>query len=112
MSMLGVMRGTVNVGPVFGRLRREVHFGVVDTDSTTGVQTIKPLEDFVSKHRNFKAHIPFSTPNPSCRKDFYGKAAEYDIEHGGGIVTHILSAEQVARQFALAIVACDRQAVH
>ena len=89
MSMLGVMRGAVSVGPVFGRLRREVHFGVVDTDSITEVQTITPLEDFVSKHRNVKAHIPFSTLNPSCRKDFYGRAAEYYNEHGGGIVTYI-----------------------
>ena len=106
------MWGAVNVGTDFGRLRREVHFGVVDTGSTTEVQIVTPLEHFVSKHRNVKAHIPFSTLNPSCRKDFYGKAAEYDIEHGGGIVTHILSAEQVARQFVLAIAPCDRQAVH
>ena len=75
MSMLGVMRGAVNVGPVFGRVRREVHFSDVDTDSTTEVQIITPLENFVSKHRNVKAHIPFSTLNPSCRKDFYGRAA-------------------------------------
>ena len=42
--MLGVMRGAINVGTVFGRLRREVHSGVVDTDSTTEVHTIMPLE--------------------------------------------------------------------
>ena len=83
MSMLGVMRGAVNVWAVLGRLRREVHFGVVDTDSTTEVQIITPLEHFVSKHRNVKARIPFSTLNPSFRKDFYGRAAEYYIEHGG-----------------------------
>ena len=87
MSMLGVMMGTVNVGPVFGRLRREVHFGVVDTDSNTEVHILTPLEDFVSKYRNVKAHIPFSTRNPSCRKDFYGTPVEYFIEHGGIIVT-------------------------
>jgi hypothetical protein len=87
MSMLGVMRGAVSVGPVFFRLRREVHFDVVDTDSTTEVQTITPLEDVISKHRNVKAHIPFSTLNPSCRKDFYGRAAKYYNEYGGGIVT-------------------------
>ena len=75
MSMLGVMRGAVNVGAVFGRLRREVHSGVVDTDSTTEVKTITTLEHFVSKHRNIKAHIPFSKLDPSCRKDFYGMVA-------------------------------------
>ena len=47
MSMLGVMRGAVNVGPVFGRLRRKVHFSDVDTDSTPDVQIIKPLNDFL-----------------------------------------------------------------
>ena len=104
--------GVVNVGAVFGRLRREVHSDVVDTDSTTEVHTITLLEHFVSKHRNVKAHIPFSTLNASCRKDFYGRAAEYYMEHGGGIVTYIFSAEQVAREYALVIAACDRQAVH
>ena len=85
--MLGFMRGDVNVGPDFNRMRREVNFGVVDTDSTTEVQIITPLKDFVSKHRNVKAHIPFSTLNPSCRKDFYGRAGEYYIDHGGSRVT-------------------------
>ncbi len=45
--MLGVMRGAVNVGQVFDRLRREVHFGVVDTDSTTEVRIITPLDNFL-----------------------------------------------------------------
>ena len=45
--MLGVMRGAVNAGAVFGRLRREVHSGVVDTDSTTEVHTITPLDAFL-----------------------------------------------------------------
>ena len=45
--MLGVMSGAVNVGEVFRRLRREVHSGVVDTDSTTEVQTIAPLDVFL-----------------------------------------------------------------
>ena len=49
MSMLGVMRGAVNGGAGFVRLRREVHSGVVDTDSTTEVQIITPLDDFFSK---------------------------------------------------------------
>ncbi len=43
------MRGAVNGGAGFGRLRRQVHFGVVDTDSTTEVQIITPLDDFYSK---------------------------------------------------------------
>ncbi len=47
MSMFGVMRGAVNVGAVFGRLRRLVHSGVVDTDSTPDVQIITPLVDFL-----------------------------------------------------------------
>ncbi len=75
MSMLGVMRGAVSFDTVFGRVRPEVHFDVVDTDSTTEVHTITPLEHIVSKHRIVKAHIPFSTLNPSCRKDFYGRIA-------------------------------------
>ena len=33
MSMLGVMMGAVNVRAVFGRMRRELHSGVVDIDS-------------------------------------------------------------------------------
>jgi hypothetical protein len=56
-------------------MRREVHSGVVDTDSTTEVQTITPLEHLLSKSRNVKAHILFSTSNPSCRKDFYDRVA-------------------------------------
>ncbi len=47
MSMLGIMRGAVSVGAVSGRLRREVHSGVVNTDSSTDVQIITPLDDFL-----------------------------------------------------------------
>jgi len=112
MSMLGVIRGAVNAREVLGRMRREVNSAVVDTDSTTEVQIISPLEHFKIKHRNVKAHIPFSTLIPSCRKEFYGRAAEYYIEHGGGVVTYIFLAEQVSRQFNLTIAACDRQAMH
>jgi len=32
--------------------RREVHSGVVDTDSMPDVQIITPLDDFFSKHRS------------------------------------------------------------
>ena len=46
MSMLGVMRGAVNVEAGLGRLRREVHSGVVDTDSTTDGQIITALDMF------------------------------------------------------------------
>ena len=75
MSMIGVMRGAVHGGAIFNRLRREVHSGVVDTDSTPDVQIIQPLDVFFSKHRNCKSHIPFSSLDVSCRKDFYGRAA-------------------------------------
>jgi hypothetical protein len=44
--MLGVTRGAVNVGAGLGRVRREVHSGVVDTDSTPDVHIITPLEEF------------------------------------------------------------------
>ena len=47
MSMLGVMRGAVNVGAVFGRLRREMHSGVVHTDSSTDVRITTPLDVFL-----------------------------------------------------------------
>jgi hypothetical protein len=40
------MRGAVNVGAVFGRLRREVHSSVVHTDLSTEVHIITPLDDF------------------------------------------------------------------
>jgi hypothetical protein len=46
MSMLEVTGGAVNVGVGLGRLRREVHSGVVDTDSTPDVPIITPLEHF------------------------------------------------------------------
>ncbi len=47
MSMLRVMRGAVNVGAIFGRLRRHVHSDVVDTDSTPNVQSITSLVVFL-----------------------------------------------------------------
>ena len=89
MSMLGVMRGAVNGGAVFSRLRREVHSGVVDTDSTPDVHIVTPLEHFLSKHRAVKALVPFSTLNPSCRKDFYDKATDCYIKRGGANLSHI-----------------------
>ena len=45
--MLGVMRGAVKFGAVLGRLRRQVHSSVVDTDSAPDVQIITPLVDFL-----------------------------------------------------------------
>ena len=112
MSMLEVTGGVVNVGVGLGRLRREVHSGVVDTDSTPDVQIITPLEDFLGKHRVIKALILFSTLISIYRKKFYGRAAKYHLENGGGVVTYIFSIEQVARQFGLSYAACDRRAVH
>ena len=58
MSMLGVMRGVVNGGAVFSRMRREVHSGVVDTDSTPDVQIIKPLDEFLVNIANASLTIP------------------------------------------------------
>ena len=107
MSMLGVVRGAVKVGAVFIQLRREVHSGVVDTDSTPGVQIITPLDDFFSKHRSCKSHTPFSCLDVSCRKDFYDRVADYYIENKGGVTTYIFCAEQVepyVRQFGLAVI--------
>ena len=94
MSMLGVMRGAVNGGADFSRLRREVHSGVVDTDSTPDVQIIKPLVVF-SKHRNCKSNNPFSTLDVSCRKKIYGRAAKYNLENVGDAVTYIVCAVKV-----------------
>jgi hypothetical protein len=110
--MLEVIGGAVNVGAGLGRLRREVHSGVVDTDSTPDVQIITPLEHFKSKHRSFKALILFSTLNPSYRKNFYSMASKYHLENGGGVVTYVFSIEQVARLFGLSYAACDRRAVN
>ena len=45
--MLGVTGGAVNDGAGLGRLRREVHSGVVDTDSTPDVKIITPLDYFL-----------------------------------------------------------------
>ena len=112
LSMLGVSRGAINVGAGLGRLRREVHSRVViDTDSTPDVQIIMPLEEFLGKHRVIKALILFSKLNSSYRKNFYGRAAKYHLENGGGVVTYICSIEQVARHIGLSYAACDRQAV-
>ena len=111
MSMLEVTGGVVNDGAGLGRLRREVHSGVVDTDSTPDVQIITPLEKLLSKHRAVEAVVLFSTLNTSCRKKFYGRAAKYSLENGGGVVTYIFSIEQVARHIGLSYAACDRQAV-
>jgi hypothetical protein len=46
MSMFEVTGGAVNVGAGLGRLRREVQSGVIDTDSTSNVHIITPLEHF------------------------------------------------------------------
>ena len=87
--MLGVMRGAVDVAAVLGRVRRQVHFGIVDTDDTLDEQIITPLDVFLSKHRSCKSHIPFSSLDVSCRKDFYDMAANYYIENEGGVTTYL-----------------------
>ena len=85
MSMLEVTGGAAIDGAGLGRLRREVHSGVVDTDSTPDVQIATPLEQFLSKHRAVKALVPFSTLNPSCRKDFYDRATDCYIKRGANL---------------------------
>ncbi len=75
MSTLGFMRGAVNVGAGFDRLRREVHLDVDDVDSTPNVQIVTPLEEYFSIHRFVKAHVPFSDLDPIYRNDFYDKVA-------------------------------------
>jgi hypothetical protein len=106
------MRGAVNGGAGFGRLRRHVYSDVDNAESSPDVRIVSPLDDFLSRHRTCKAIIPFSALHVSRRKDFYGKAANYYIEFGGGIVTYTFAAEEIARQFRLAIAACDRATVH
>ncbi len=68
MSFLGAIRDTINGVAGFGRFRREVHSGVVDTDSTPDVEIITQLEEYLNKHRVVKDLVPFSFLNPSCRK--------------------------------------------
>ncbi len=106
------MRGAVNVIAGFGRFRREVHSGVVDTDSAPDVQIITPLEEYLSKHRVVKVLVPFSSLSPSCRKDFYDKAAIYYIERGGETLAYFSATEFAARKFGLAIANCNHSTMH
>jgi hypothetical protein len=63
--MLGVMRGAVNnFGAVFCQLRRQVHSGVDDTDSTTDVHIITPLDDFLVNTALASLTFPFSCKPP------------------------------------------------
>ncbi len=64
------MSAAINVGNVLGRMRREVHYGVDETDSTTDVHIVTPLDVFLSKPRACKYGILFSSLPPNCRKDF------------------------------------------
>jgi hypothetical protein len=101
------MRGAVNGGAGFGRLRRQVHFGVVDTDSTIEVQIITPPNVFFWKQRSCKSHISFFSLDVSYRKDFYGRAAHYYIENEGGVTTYNVFDVQVepyVRQFRSVVV--------
>ena len=58
MSLFGAMSGAVNFVAGFGRFRREVHSGVVDTDSTPDVQIITPLDIFLVNI----AHVSLTFP--------------------------------------------------
>jgi hypothetical protein len=62
---------------------------------------------FVCKQRSCKSHIPFSSLDVRCRKDFYGRAAHYYMENEGGVTTCICFAAQVGpyvRQFGSLVV--------
>ena len=112
-TMLGIMRGAVNIGAVFSRLRRKVHSGVVDTDSTPDVKIITPRADLFSKHRSCKSHIPLFRLDVSNREDFFDMAAQYYIENEGG-VTAFFSAEQVepyVRHFGSVVVTASADIV-
>ena len=80
--MLGVMRGAVNGGAGFGRVRRHVHLDVDNAALSPDVQIITPLDFFLSKHRSCKYLIPFSNLHVSCSKDSYARAREYYLEKG------------------------------
>ncbi len=41
------MSGSVNVWVAFGRMRRQVRLGVVDTDAAPDIQNITPLDIFL-----------------------------------------------------------------
>ena len=106
------MSGAVNVGAAFEPVRRQVHSGVVNTESTPNILIITPLDDFSSKHRGCKSRIPFFSLPRSCRNNFYDKAAEYFIDKGGETLSYFSAAESIARQFGLVIASCDRSTVH
>ena len=97
------MSGAVNVEVVIDRVRREVYPSANNTNLSTDVQPIKPLDEFFSRRRACKVIFPFSDLPPSCRKDFYDKAADYFIDNQGACITHFVAAENIARQFGLAI---------
>ena len=74
------MSGAVIVEAVVGRVRREVYIPDDNTDVSTVVKLIKPLDDFVSRRRACKALISFSDLPSSYSKDFYDKVANYFID--------------------------------
>ena len=106
------MSGAVNVEAVVGRVRREVYPPVDNTDFSTDVQLIKPLDDFFSRRRACKALVLFSDLPPRCCKDFYDRAVYYFIVNKGANITHFVAAENVARQFGMSIANCDRRTLH
>jgi len=106
------MSGSVNIEAGVCRVRREVHPAFDNTDFSTDVQLIKPLDDIFSRRRACKALIPFSDLPSSRRKDFYDKVADYFIDIQVADITHFVASENVARQFGLVIANCDRRTVH
>ncbi len=56
--MLEDTGGAVNDGAGLGRHRREVHSGVVDTESTPDVQIITPLEHFLENIAQSRLSFP------------------------------------------------------
>jgi len=51
------------LGQFFDRVRRQVHSGVVDTDTTPDAHIITPLDVFLRKLRSCSCHILFSFPD-------------------------------------------------
>jgi len=76
------MRGAGNGGAGVGRLRRHVQSGVANDELSLDVQIVSPLDDFLCRHRSCKSLIFFSDLHVRCRKDFYGKAANYEMQFG------------------------------
>ncbi len=64
------MSGVVNVWVAFGRMRRQVRSGVVDTDASPDIHNITPLDVCFRKYRAGKSLIPFSSLPIDCLEIF------------------------------------------